>query len=321
MNLRRTLAAVTAVALLSSCSGPGSWFGLRKPHNPDADITVAAALFPLAEVVAQVGGAHVEVLNLTPDGRDAHETELTAKQLASLEESAAVFYIGGDFQPSIEKAVASLKKPVTVDVLTRVRTQKIDAAVTGPTIGGGSTVVDPHVWMDPANMVAIARNVQDVLTTALPAFTAEFTTNTDRYVAELDAVGTLIDDTFLPVPGRAIRCTHSSLVVAHNAIGYLLSRARLAMVPITGVNPDEQVTARRIDDLVAAIRANGDRYVIAETLVPGDLAHAVADRAGVEVATVNPLEGMSTSDIKHGENYISVMRANIATLASAYGCK
>jgi zinc transport system substrate-binding protein len=61
--------------------------------------------------------------------------------------------------------------------------------------------------------------------------------------------------------------------------------------------------------------------VFAEPLVSSRLAEAVAREAGVEVATLDPIEGLSEERLAAGEDYLSVMRANLDTLREALGCR
>ena len=321
MNVRKTVATVTCAALLASCSGPGNWFGLRK-HSSETRIVVAAAFYPLAEIAARVGGPHVEVLDLTPAGRDAHETELTAKQMTALDSAAIALYVGGDFQPGVEKAIHATRKAVRIDAMDVEGTKILGAgsAVLAP-LGQNIDTMDPHLWLDPANMIAIAKQLQTELSALMPDHAAEFAANTDGYVVELNGVGVLIDSTFRPTATSGIRCNRSNAVVSHEGLGYLLHRAGLSMTPISGLNAEQQSSEKWLQGLATMVRNNGDEYVIAEALVPGDLAHSVADRAGVKVAVVNPLEGMTAADRKAGKNYVSVMRDNIATLVKVYDCR
>ena len=315
MNARRLVPVVCVALLLPACTGPGNWFGLRR-HEGNAVATVAASLFPLAEVASRVGGQHVKVLNLTPDGRDAHDVELTAKQLDALSSAMLALYIGADFQPTVASAIEQSEKPAKIDVLEVVATQVVGATVARFGTEPVPTETDPHVWLDPANMVLIARRVQRELSVLMPNLTAEFTANADAYVSELGSVGDLIDSTLV----RA-RCTNPEMVVSHDSFGYLAARAGLVTLPITGSNPDAQVSAKRMESIVAAVRNGAGRYVVAESLVPTDVARTVARLAGVPVLTVNPLEGMTAADVKAGKDYPSVMRENIATIARAYGCR
>ena len=47
----------------------------------------------------------------------------------------------------------------------------------------------------------------------------------------------------------------------------------------------------------------------------------MAREAGAVVATLDPLEGLSAERLEEGDDYLSVMRSNLAALHEALGCR
>ena len=89
---------------------------------------------------------------------------------------------------------------------------------------------------------------------------------------------------------------------------------------MVGITPEVEPSARDIARLVGVVRDSGATTVFFETLLSPKLAETVAREADVKTAVLNPLEGISESDIAAGADYFSVMRANLATLREALGC-
>ena len=56
-----------------------------------------------------------------------------------------------------------------------------------------------------------------------------------------------------------------------------------------------------------------------ETLVSPRLAETIARETGARTAELNPIEGLSEAELEQGENYLSVMRANLGALRQALG--
>ena len=69
---------------------------------------VAAAFYPIEDIVHSVAGDSVDIVTLVPPGQEAHEYEPTARQIGNLQSAEDVFFLGDGFQPDVEKAVASL---------------------------------------------------------------------------------------------------------------------------------------------------------------------------------------------------------------------
>ena len=79
--VNRFLALGTLVLALSACGGSSSQLDT---DTNTTQITVAASFYPIEEIVRQVGGTHVDIVELTPSGQGAHDVQLTAKQLTVL---------------------------------------------------------------------------------------------------------------------------------------------------------------------------------------------------------------------------------------------
>jgi zinc transport system substrate-binding protein len=298
-------------------------------------LVVSAALYPIAEIVRRVGGDTVEVVNLTPPGTDAHDVELTAKQVQKLEESDAVFFFGDNFQPGTQKAITALSGVTSVDLFDSV--ELLDA-----TIGEFNSEDehadedhadekpvedehnhgehDPHVWLDPANMIAMTKVVVSTLSTLQPESASAFADNGETYIAELTEVGELLDAEIGIPDGKTVsRCDDVNLYTAHQGFTYLAHRAGLTLVPIGGINPDEQVSAQYLELLATDLKGK-DVTIFYESLITSSAAKALADSLNVTTDVLNGVEGLSNEDIGDGLTYISAQRDNIQRIAKALRC-
>ena len=300
--LRSFVTVLSLTCTVSACGGPGSTFGDKK-EQPEAAIVVAASFYPIAEIVERVGGDTVRVVNLTPAGTDAHDVELTAKQLQDLQDAKITFYLGDHFQPSIKKAIDSLKGE-SVDLLKVTPTA-------GFTCGGCEG--DPHVWLDPSNMILMTREVVKQLSAARPELATQFSANADVYVKELEAVGTLIDTSFT-------NCVSTTLVTSHYSFLYFATRAKLEVSSLAPGNPDAQLSAKQIEQITKDLRTKKVTTIFSEELVASSVVSTMAKSLNAQVNVLQPLEGITNSDLKAGKNYISEQRENIARIANGLRC-
>lgn len=319
MRITASLAALAFVAAsVSSCSTASS-------NSSDERIVVAASLFPIAEIVTRVGGDLVEVVTLTPPGSDAHDVELTAKQIEKLGNSDVVFYFGDDFQPGAQKAIKSLDTAKVVDLFDDV--ELLDAVLAHDDDRGESEEDgghshgehDPHVWLDPANMVAMTKRVVDSLSDISPDNDDVFAANGEAYVSELTQLGEFLDSSIGQQTTDTSRCSSTTVYTAHQGFTYLAHRAGLELVPVAGVNPDEQVSAQHLEELADQLKGR-NITIFFESLIPSSTARTLADELNVRTDTLNPLEGLSRADIDAGVTYVSAQRENIEKISVALGC-
>lgn len=298
--LTRQLAIASLLALVTSGCAASNDTETGSGNEP---LVVTASFYPIAEIVAKVGGSHVEVVNLTSPGTEAHDAEISAKQLERLRASAIVFYLGDNFQPNVQAAVSSVANSRVVDLLDHAQT------VTAT----GTNDVDPHVWLDPANMVQMAREVADRLIALRPSLGDEFRTNLEGYVSALESLGTFLDDSLAD-------CESPVLVTAHRSFSYLAARARLETNSLLDYSGEDSSTSKDMERFAAFLRDRNVTAVFYEESIARESMSVVAAMVGATTATLNPIETLTRAEISAGADYVSVQRENIARIADGLRC-
>jgi zinc transport system substrate-binding protein len=285
--VRALLATLIVVLVLGTgCSG----------DNPDQRPTVVASFYPLAWAAEQIGGDSIDVVNLTPPGAEPHDVELTPRDVEKIQNADLVLYLGSGFQPALERAVDGRSRP-SLDLLAR---QKLLAGA-----GAEQGAYDPHVWLDPSRYAVMVTLIGAQLHREPAAA---------RLAAKLRALDSEL------AAGLA-HCRRHDLVTSHAAFGYLAKRYGLKQLALTGLSPEAEPSPRDLEALVGEVKQTGATTVFFETLVSSRLADTVAREAGARTAVLDPLEGLTEGEVAAGEDYFSVMRANLATLRAALQCR
>jgi zinc transport system substrate-binding protein len=284
----RIVLILALAAFLAGCGGGSSGEGRR---------SVVASFYPLAFAAERVGGPEIEVENLTPPGSEPHDLELAPKTVARLETADVVLYLSHGFQPAVEAAVKRARGTV-VDALSGL-------PLRAATDGDENLDADPHVWLDPILFARIVERIGNVLHDPARA---------DRLFAALHRLDRAYQT------GLA-RCTRREIVTSHAAFGYLAQRYRLTQVPITGLTPESEPTARQLADVVKLVRRTQTTTIFFETLVSPRLARTVAREVGAHTAVLDPIEGLTPAEQARGEDYFSLMRRNLSTLRRALACR
>ena len=320
MKTSRIITLLALTGLLVSCGDSP-----ESTPAPKADrLTVAASFYPIAEIVQRVGGDDVQLLALTAPGIEPHGSELSAKQLDALSQADIVFYIGGGFQPDLVKGIASLPATtVAIDLLKSVDVitseEKDDhgddhAEEESDGHDHGHSDTDPHVWLDPANMVKMSAIVSQEIAKVQTELASDLISRQTEYANQLTEVGTLMDSTFAS-------CERKELVSAHDAFTYFTKRANLIAVPISGVDPENEPSAKELEAVAKIAQDRNVTTVFFEEVLPKAFADTVAKAIGASVDSINAVETISQSDLDAGVTYSSIMQSNITKIATALGCK
>lgn len=275
------LVLLLATALLAACGSA---------HTDDGRPTVATSHYPVQFLVQQIGGDLVTVETLAAPGTEPHDVELSPQQVGQVQTADAVFYIGG-FQPSVDQAIGEAQGTV------------VNLADGLPVRGS-----DPHVWLDPVLMQKMAGSVADTLSAVDPEHAQTYA---DKAAALENELATLDAEW----RSGTKTCNIPTMVVSHEAFGYLAAQYGFEQRGIAGLSPETEPSAAAIAQLARFVRDNGVTTVYTESLVDSAVAQTVAAEAGATTATLDPLETQPAEG-----DYLSAMRTNLQTVRAGQDC-
>jgi zinc transport system substrate-binding protein len=305
------LACLLPLAVAAGCTSSGS--ASTRHAGQHGQLAIVTAFYPLQFIAQRVVGDHATVANLTQPGAEPHDLELTPRQVASLTTASLVIYEKG-FQPAVDEAVLQSENREAIDTTTIVPLRPL--AVPGDDLGHGGAAghhpaLDPHVWLDPTSVSRIAGAVEERLTAIDPAHAVDYKRNASALNKEL----TSLDRSFRS--GLA-HCVRTEFMTTHAAFGYLAERYHLTQIPISGLSPDDEPSPARIAEVQHVAREHGLTTIFSETLVSPAVAQAIAGDLGLSTDVLDPIEGIT--DQSRGQDYLSIMSANLAALRKAGEC-
>ncbi|MFZ4516220.1 MAG: metal ABC transporter substrate-binding protein [Acidimicrobiia bacterium] len=265
-----------------------------------APVPVLTTVYPAQFVAERLTGT--AVANLTPAGAEPHDLELSPRQVEQVLDADLVLAWSTGFQPAVDDALRRRTGPsnTLVDALNpadRARATR-----------------DPHVWLDPVSMRTIARAAAD----AISSERAESRTATAERQAQLDAELVALDAEFR---NGLAQCARRTIVTAHEAFGWLAERYNFTQEGIAGIDPEQEPDAKRVAEIAALVRRESITTIFTEEAVSPRIAETLAREAsGVQIVPLSTLEVLSAEERQAGDDYFSLMRANLAKLRTALGC-
>lgn len=314
MNINRLSALVCACTLsLSLLTGCGT-----QPADTaagDGRLRVLTSFYPMYDFACKIGGDCIDVTNMVPSGTEPHDWEPSTNDLKNLEKADVFIYNGADMEPWADDLLISRSDTLRVveaseNVELRTTDGEHEHAHEHEDADHHHGDFDPHVWLDPENAKIEMEAIRDALCAADPENSTVFQSNYEKYAAELDALDAEFREKLAPLPNRTI-------VVAHEAFGYLCDAYGLTQVGIEGLSPDSEPDPGRMAEVIDFVREHSISTIFFEELVSPKVAEAIASETGAQAKMLSPLEGLSDEQAAAGADYFSVMHDNLAALMEA----
>lgn len=295
---RRSACAVVLIAVLSvACSGTGP---STAPSGASVNVVVTTTVF--ADLVRNVGGDHVNVFSLVPNGGDVHTFDPKPADAIALA-SANIVFINGlgldDWLISLAQSTGQAQLEI-VKLAENLPNVQYIANDPGESEGGAEPN-NPHLWMD----VLYARQYVDRIRAELdridPAHATDYDANARAYDGRLVALDEYVRKQFAAIP-QAER----NLVAFHDAFPYYAREYGLTIVGVVVHAPGQDPSAGEVADLITAIKAANVRLILSEVQFPDTLVRQIAAETGAKVEsdladdaltdTIISYEQMITSD-------------------------
>lgn len=341
---KRILAAACAAATALALSACTSTASSGDSSSKDGSLTVMASFYPLQYLAEKIGGEHVSVTSLTPEGAEPHDLELSPKMVDSLSSADAVIYLSG-FQSAVDEAIEQQAPKTVIDVSSAAELVEAGSDANHPAEEEEEAAeetqssetdahdhdheghdheghdhaghdhhhdmsADPHFWLDPVRMAKAATLVGDKLAEADSAHADTYKANAKALAEELTTLG----DTLVT---KTSKCQVKTFVTAHTAFGYLADRTGLTQVGISGLDPESSPSPARLAEIGQIAKEQGVTTIFTEALIDPKVAQTLADDLGITTAVLDPIESQTDAS----KDYAAVMQANIDALTKANNCQ
>lgn len=301
-----------AICLLAGGCAPGSGEMSTGPGaGTAAKPLVVATIFPLADLVRQIGGDKVEVAALLPAGASPHTFEPTPKEMKEVSRASLFVSVGAGLDVWGQKLLAAAGTGVPALAVT-------DGLRLLPLAGRhdrhgeehehAGEEGDPHVWLDPVLVRdEIAPRLAGEMSRLWPAWADYFQENLHKLQGELSK----LDEEFLSSTAGPEKPRFISF---HAAWGYLTRRYGWEEVASVLAYPGQEPSARWLKELTDLAVREGVKTVIIEPQFNPQPAELLAEEIGGRVLILDPIGG---EGVEGRDSYLALMRYNLTVMKEA----
>ena len=212
---------------------------LAVPRHALADepIRIVAAENFYGDIARQIGGSNVKIINIlsNPD-QDPHLFEASASAAQSVSAAAIVIYNGIDYDPWMEKLLAAARNDNRQAIAV--------AELAGHRVGD-----NPHIWYEPATMLALARKLTAELGDDDPFHQVEYRQNLAAFEASLQPVTNRIEALQPRTAGLPVTATEPVFGYMLAALGMEIRNQSFQLAVMNNTEPSASELAAFMDDL------------------------------------------------------------------------
>lgn len=333
------IAFVLFVAILISGCGEQT---AEIPGDPESGEKVAlvTTIFPLADIVSELGGELVEVSYLLTPGASPHTFEPTVEQARLVEEADIFIYIGAGLDDwAVRLADGTAAGPAMLDLSGEVLLLEAAGNLRLDDVehdhhdcdhdhdhdhhedcddgcdhnghdhsGCDHGPDDPHFWLDPIT-------VRDIICPAIHSELVKRATGQEAYLDQrLDSYRSELTELHDEIEAVTGSFTSRGFISFHSAWQYFGRRYNLQEVAVIAHFPGQEPSAGWVAELVKMIREEEIAAIFAEPQFPAALAERIAEESGSQVLVIDPLGG---EGVEGRESYLDLMRFNLDAFREA----
>ena len=321
------VAGFLALGSLTACNSAGA-----KGNNK---LQIVTTIFPEYDWVMNVLGdkaSDADVTMLLDNGVDLHSFQPTAADIMKISSCDLFIYVGGESDEWVEDALkeAVNKNMIVIDLLDElgdaVKEEELVEGMQGEDeedhdedhehhYEEGEVEYDEHVWLSLRNAQVLVKSISDALQKIDSANADTYKKNADSYIESLKA----LDADYKAVVDAA--STKTILFGDRFPFRYMVDDYGLTYyAAFVGCSAESEASfetitflSKKVDELSlpVVLTIEGKDKRIAETIIENTASKTQ------KVLTLDSMQSVSSSDVKNGTTYISIMESNLSVLKEA----
>ncbi len=292
-------------------------------------INVVTTIYPVADIVKQLGGEKVAVSYLLPAGASPHTYEPTVDQARLIADAQLFIYVGASLDQWAFKLTEAAGPEFSVlelagllNLLDSGHYYLLDHEHDehcdhdqhhhhhdddedcehdhGPN--------DPHFWLDPLLIRDhLAPGLSEKLAAISPEDASYFAERLDDYQQQLTALHE-------EIAAAAAGFSKKDFISFHSAWRYFGQRYNLHEIAVIADFPGQEPSSGWVAELIKLIDREKVGAILTEPQFSPALAERIAEETGIKVLVIDPIGG---ENVPGRESYLKMMRFNLKAFQEA----
>jgi ABC-type Zn uptake system ZnuABC Zn-binding protein ZnuA len=280
-----------------------------------AKLNIVTATSDLASITNEVGGDRVTVTSIARGYQDPHFVEPKPSFLLLLKDADLLEVIGLDLEigwlpPLIDQSRnprIHRGAPGYLDLSRGVEILDRPQGDVNRSMGDVHPLGNPHYWLDPANAVRIAIQVEKKLEEMQPADAAFFQARLNAFKSKMNDADKRWRAALAPYKGAKI-------ITYHNSWPNFMRRYGLDVINYVEPKPGVPPSPSHTFELINLMKQQSVKVIAMEPYFDHKTPQSIADRTGAHLVVLYPSVGGAKSGT---DDYFALMDTNVGNLAKA----
>jgi ABC-type Zn uptake system ZnuABC Zn-binding protein ZnuA len=294
------VAALVLALLAGGCSAA------QPPASPSAapgSVAVVTTTTVFADLVRAVGGIHVSVTSLVPNGGDVHTYEPRPADLRVVAGARLLVMNGLGLDDWLLPTIANASATGTPLVKLAVDLPGVELLP-----GDAPDTENPHLWLDVRYAALYVDRIAQALAQVDPSHASLYQHQAAEYQTQLGDL-----DAYIRQAIGALPAANRRVVTYHDAFPYYARAYGLTVIGVAVEAPGQEPSAQYTAQLIEAIRDNDVKAIFSDNQFPTQLVDTLGDETGATVVA-DLYDGALSDSVT---SYVAMMRWDTDHIAGA----
>ena len=267
----------------------------------DSSLRIVTSFSILEDLVKQLGGEWVTVVNLVGRNADAHMYQPKPSDGIAIASADLVVFNGLEFEGWIVRLIDN----------SDYKGKQLIASKGVDGIKNGEEI-DPHAWQSFRNIRVYIQNITRTLIALRPQYANEFTQRHKQYLNALNTLEKRLIEKIASIPPNK-----RIVVTSHDAFGYLGREFDIRFLAPLGLSLEVEASAQDVSIVIDQIRKHKVQALFVENINNPRLLQRIAAEANVGIGGRLYSDALSEAE-GPADTYLNMMQHNVESLISAF---
>ena len=285
-------------------------------NNSNDKLNVVTSVSPVTNIVRNIGGDKINLIDIIPEGINSHTFELVPSDVIKINAADLIIIVGLHLETFIEKAAnEAIKKHNNIQLLklgdSAINTDQWIFDFSFPKEKGDP---NPHLWMNVEYAIKFANLTRDKLIDMDPNNTVYYNANADKYVSLLKKLDEGIFKSVKTIPPE-----NRKLLTYHDSWAYFAHRYGMTVVGAIQPSDFSEISPLEMAKLIDQIKIQKIPAIFASEVFSSDTIDQIAKEANVTIVETLSDDDLPGNKGDPANSYVGMMLENMKNMIIPLG--